>query len=294
MPNEKQPESAESKAGSSDELIKEQKTDPNLSGGAGQSDDKQTPLDGDASKKDDGSSGSQPSEETIPKKQYTELEKKLGIQGEEVGEYRKYLDEVRPLLEKLSDQPELVQAILDGKVNTDLVKSVSEGKVPISEAETVSKAHTDVKKELGKKEYTKSTPEEIEKLVSERISTEVEKVKKDMKKDLNEVEVMREFENKVNDFIARTPDFPEYATAIQEWFDNHPEQTDVEIAYNVVRGQTLEKKVKEDAEKAKVDAAKEVVANAGGGQSRSSSIIKDKNLADELVSSRRNPNTFGV
>lgn len=80
------------------------------------------------------------------KAQYEELQTKLGSQGQELGEYRQFFQGISPLLDKLDEQPELVQAIIDGKVNSELAKAAAEGKVQIEDAAIVSKAHEEVKK----------------------------------------------------------------------------------------------------------------------------------------------------
>jgi len=62
------------------------------------------------------------SKKMISKSYYRELEKKIKNQGEEIEEYKVFYNEVSPLLEKLNNNPELVKAILEGKID---LKSVS-------------------------------------------------------------------------------------------------------------------------------------------------------------------------
>jgi len=88
----------------------------------------------------------------IDQEQYKNLESIVGKQGQELGEYRKFFDEVAPLLEKLDKNPDLVTAIIDGKVDSNLVKAAMEGKITIGEAQVISKANAEVKKDLGNKE----------------------------------------------------------------------------------------------------------------------------------------------
>ena len=90
-------------------------------------------------------------DEYIPKTQYEEAEKKIGEQGKELGDYRGFFNEINPLLEKLQEQPELVQAILDDKLTSELAEAALAGKVKVEEATEVVGAHKDVKKDMGEK-----------------------------------------------------------------------------------------------------------------------------------------------
>lgn len=230
----------------------------------------------------------QSAQETVAKTAYEELEKKLGTQGQELGEYRTFFQNISPLLDKLDASPELVESILNDKVNPDLVKAVAEGRVEIKDAADISKAHEEVKKELGKEEYAKATPEEIEKKISEKL----EGVTKEFDKKLSEADELRRFEDQVATFISSTPDFSEYAERVEKWLDEHPEQDDIEVAYHAVKGEAAVEEAKKKEEEAAGEAAKEVAANAGGGGSQASGSVKDKKLVDELISGRVDPNTL--
>jgi len=266
------------KAGSSDKNIAGPAT-----GGvdAGESAQKQSPT-------DEGNK----SAEAVSKEQYEELEKKLGTQGQELGEFREFFNQISPLLDKLDKQPELVQAIIDGKVDGDLAKAALEGKVSAPEAQAVSQAHEEVKKEVGKEKYEAMDPKAIEKLVSDKAKDMVAGIEERLKKNIDEVEEMRTFENRVNEFVAKTEDFAEYAKDIDKWFDEHPDQTDIEIAYNTVKGAALQAKAKEAQQKEEGEAAKDAAADAGGGPSQNATIISDEGAADKLIGSRSNPNVF--
>lgn len=226
-------------------------------------------------------------EETVSKAQYEELEKKLGTQGKELGEYREWLTKVKPFLDKLDEQPELIEAINDGKVDNSLAKAVLEGKFSIKEAETVTKAHEEVKKDIGTENYNALKPEEIKKLVMEEIDKSISGVKKDMDEDKE----FRNWEKKSEDFMSSTPDFPEYAEEISKWLDEH-NIDDVEIAYNAVKGIVLDKKIKEAEQKGAGEAAKAAAADLSGGPSQNASVVQDKKIVDELIGGRTNPNIF--
>ena len=216
---------------------------------------------------------------------YEELETKLGSMGNELGEYRSFFQGVAPLLEKLDKSPELVQAIVDGKVDQDLAKAVLEGKFTIGDAKVVTQAHADVKKDLGKKEYAAASQEEITKLIEEKVN----EAKKDLGKDLKEVEEMRNFEANINEFVANTPDFPQYAEAINNWIDEH-DTTDIRVAYYAVRGEMAEREAKDKAAKEAAEYQKGMAPSVG--QSGSYYIPEGGDAIDSLIAGRSNPNVF--
>lgn len=219
--------------------------------------------------------------------QHEELESLVGKQGQELGEFRKFFADIAPLLDKLDKSPEIVQAIVEGNITPDLAKAAIEGKVSIEDAKIVDKAHEEVKKDLGKKEYTGATAEEITKLVEEK----TDKIQKDLQVELKKRDNMTSFETGVNDFIARTPDFVEYAAEIDKWIDSH-NVADIAVAYYAVKGELSEKEAKKKAEIDGAEAQKEMALNAGGGSSVATHIKSGDKLIDTLISSTSNPNTF--
>lgn len=86
-------------------------------------------------------------------KAYDELETRFGTQGKELGEYRQFFQNIAPLLDKLDQSPEMVQAIVDGKLDKDIAKAVLEGRVDVRDAAAVQAAHDQVKTKLGDKAY---------------------------------------------------------------------------------------------------------------------------------------------
>jgi hypothetical protein len=224
----------------------------------------------------------------VPRETYEQLEKKLGEQGVEVGDFRKFFNEVSPLLDKLQAQPEIVEAIMAGELESSLAKAVLENKVKIEDATVVASAHEEVKKELGKKEYAQSSPAEIEKLVEKKIS----ELKSSFEGGIKSLEEKRKFENGVNDFVRETADFPEYADRIVGYLEEHPEIYDISVAYEAVKGRALiDKQAKEDKAGA-AEAAKNVAANAAGGSSQGGKIIQDVDVIDTLIAKKANPNIF--
>ena len=64
-------------------------------------------------------------------KNYDELAARFGQQGTELGEYRQFFQNIAPLLDKLDQEPDLVQAIIDGKVDSKIAQAVIDGRVDI-------------------------------------------------------------------------------------------------------------------------------------------------------------------
>lgn len=219
--------------------------------------------------------------------QHKELESLVGRQGAELGELRKFFQDISPLLDKLDKSPEIVQAIIDGKVTSDLAKAALEGKVQITDAQIVSKAHAEVKKELGKEGYKAASPEEINQLVEDK--AKAIEAKFDTK--FKEQEEMRSFEDGVNDFIARTPDFKEHAPEIEKWLDEH-DVTDIAVAYYAVKGELSVKEARKQAEADAAEFQKSGALNAGGGSGRATHIRGDGDIVDSLISGKSNPNVF--
>lgn len=219
---------------------------------------------------------------------YEELEKRFGSQGQELGEYRSFFEGVAPLLDKLDKSPDLVQAIIAGNVDENLAKAVLEGKLNVGEAKVITQAHTEVKKDLGAKGYEKTSVEDISKMVEERVNA----VRTELEGQMKDNEEAHAFEQGVNDFIGRTPDFADYSQAIETWFDAHPEVTDIEVAYYAVKGKLSEGDAAKRAEAEQAEHAKNLALNAGGGNGNVTSFPEGVNPIDVLVASRSNPNVF--
>lgn len=220
---------------------------------------------------------------------YNELETKLGEQGRELGDYKTFFAGIETMLDTLDKSPDLVQAINDGKLDNSIAKAALEGKLTIGDIQMVEKAHAEVKSALGAKGYEKASVDDISKLVEERVGA----VEKKMQDSLRESEDLRAFENKVNDFVDRTPDFPTYARDIEKWLDSHNDINDIEVAYYAVKGQLSGKEAAQLAEEERAEYAKNLALNAGGGGQRSNFIeASDGEAIDRLIAPRSNPNTF--
>lgn len=211
------------------------------------------------------------------------LERKLGTQGKELGELRGFIDNISPLLGELDKSPDMVKAILEGKVDDTLAKAAIDGRISVTDAQAINQAHTEVQKELGKKGYNAASTDDIAKLVEERVGA--------VRQELREVEEARAFESSVNDFIARTPDFADHAKEINEWLDEH-DVTDISVAYYAVKGQMSERQARKAAEANAGEMAKNMAMNAGGGGSRSTHIPEGSSIIDDLIGGRGNPNVI--
>ncbi len=233
----------------------------------------------------------------VSKTDYEELTHKLGENSEELGKLRKFFEDINPLMEKLQDQPEVIEAIVAGKLDSKLAQAVMDGKVKLDDATTVAQAHAQVKDDLGKDKYEKLPAEEITKLVKEKLEESLApiierfgKSEQNFNKALTESDERREFENKVNNFIKNTDDFKDYAGEVDKWLDEHPDQYDIEVAYYAVKGKKTTTEAKKEAEIAAAEEAKKLAANAGGGNSQGGSVIKDPDFIDKLFGNVKNPN----
>lgn len=221
------------------------------------------------------------------KAMYEELEKKFGSQGRELGEYRSFIEGITPLLNKLDASPELVQAIIDGKVDSELAKAAMEGKISVQDAQVVTQAHTDVKKDLGKRAYNASSPEDIQRMIEDKVN----EARSDIESKVNAADEMRSFERSVNDFIDKTSDFSTYAAEINDWLDEH-DTTDIQVAYYAVKGQVSEREAQRQAKENAAEAAKDIAMNAGGGSSNRTFVPQSSDMIDKLIAGRSNPNVF--
>ena len=217
------------------------------------------------------------------KKAYEELVPKLGEQGKELGSYREFVENLSPFLEELDSMPELVQAINDKKIDVGLAKAILEGRVSIADAQVASQASADVKKELGKKEYNQAAPEDVSRLIEERIGV--------LRQEISEKNELDSFQEYTQNFIANTPDFAVYSADVDKWLDSH-DVSDIEVAYYAVKGQLSEKKAKEQAEAAKAEEIKRNMLNATGGGIHTNYSEDGVSLADRLISGRPNPNSL--
>lgn len=236
-----------------------------------------------------GSAGSVPAGSTAAgqastvdwEKQYKEAESKIGSLGNEVGEYRKFLTDIAPLLTKLEASPELVQAIVDGKIDGNYAKAALEGKLSVAEAATATAAQAEVEKALEGKQVS---PEKISELVEQAVSERMKQVE--------EKDEMRDFEKKTSSFIDSTPDFKDYASDIDTWLEDHPDVLDVSVAYFAVKGEMSVKAAQKASETAAAEAAKNVVLNAGPGGGKATYIQDGGSLADKLIAGRSSANVF--
>ena len=218
-------------------------------------------------------------------KDYDELLRKFGEQGRELGEFRTFVQNINPLLEKLDESPELIQAITDGHLSQDLVKAILENRVSVGDAEAIQgQAEKEVKKEVGKKAFSApSNVEDVQKLVEKKVG--------ELRQEIEEKSEMDAFQDYTLDFIARTADFPKYAEAVEAWIDKH-DIADVEVAYYAIKGQMSEANAKKAADVSASDRAKEFVMNAAGGGVHATHTQDGTPLVDQLIAGKPNPNSF--
>ena len=225
------------------------------------------------------------------KKQIDNLEKKLGEQGQELGKYRNFFQDVQPLLKKLDGQPDLVQAILDGDIDADVAQKVADGDISLDQgkAESTNNAQNDNNNGDENQTSTQSlSPEQVEKIVEDRTS----QVRQEVEEKLTKAERERQFEREIQDFMEQTPDFDKYANDIANFLNEHEEIENIEVAYNAVKGMKLEEERQEQAKQGKKQAAKDRAMNATGGRSQGKKAVKDSNMLDDLIAPTSNPNSL--
>jgi len=251
------------------------------------------PASGESQKQDgDKTDDASKEESTISKKDYEEAQRLLGKQGKELGELRAVFDELTPLLERLQEQPEVVEAVLKGKLDSELAKAVLDGKVSISDAEAVTDAHAEVKKDMGNKDYGKASSDDIEKLVMEKVEQKLNEQKSTFEKGISEIEERRDFERSVEKFVESVEDFDTYADEVTAWLQAHPDVYDISVAYEAVKGREVLAKSKENAEVRAAEEAKKVAANAAGGSGSNLGEVERKKLVDELIAPIGDANLF--
>lgn len=212
---------------------------------------------------------------------YKELEKKLGSQGQELGEYRNFFEGIKPLLVKLNDAPQLVQAIIDGKVTEDLARAALDGRVSLSDAQVVAAAHEQVKEKAGDARYSQMTADQVSKLVE----AEAQKLRKELADNAE----WQQFQDRTQSFIANTADFQDYSQEIEKWLDTH-DIDDVEVAYYAVKGKLSDTKAKEAADVAAAERMKEYASNASGGGVHPQFSPDGTPMVDKLIAGRPGSN----
>ena len=218
---------------------------------------------------------------------HKDLESLVGRQGKELGEFRKFFSDISPLLDKLDNSPEIVQAIVDGNITVDLAKAAMEGKVSIEDAKIVSKAHEEVKKDLGKEGYKGTSPDEVSKLVEDK----AKEIKSEFQEELKKRDDLNAFEAEVAEFVSNTPDFKDFALKIDKWIDDH-DVDDIRVAYYAVKGEISEKEAQKQADIDKAEAEKRGALNMGGGSGNATHLKGDEKVVDSLIASKSNPNIF--
>jgi len=221
----------------------------------------------------------------VPKDMYSSLESKLGEQGRELGEYKKFFDTIQPLLDKLDENPELAKAIVDGKIDPSLTAAISEGRVTVKEAEQITAAHNAVKNQSGE-EYKNMSPDQIAEAVEKRVMSTVSSK-------MEQADGLRRFEEQTADFIKNTPDFETLSGDIKDWLDEHEDIDDVRVAYYAVKGALSEKQARNQTDLSIAEEAKRMALNATGGGSNATYIPSgDSDPIDQFVSGSVSPNRF--
>lgn len=208
----------------------------------------------------------------------------LGQGAESLEAYQKFFQDLSPLLTELDKNPELVKAIVENKLTPEFAKAALEGKLSVAEAQAAQTAVQEVKTEVGTKAFENMTPDKLAELVDEKMSS--------FEKKMEEKQGDKEFQAYTSEFIKTTSDFEKYADPVAKWLEEHPEITDVKVAYYAVKGELSEKEAKDAVNKDAADQAKNIILNAQGGGVTSNFAPDGTPMIDRLIASRSNPNSF--
>lgn len=195
-------------------------------------------------------------------KNYKDLESKMSEQGNELGEYRKFVNEAYPILEKLGDSPELLEAIREGKIDDTTVKQILSGTVTSQEGQQIVQAATKEANKEGKSQNM--TEEQIDALVN----TKAQEALKAVDQRISDLREEQDFKTRVDEFVSKTPDLKECIGEVQQWLEDHNSE-DLEVAYYAVKGQISEREARKKVEAEFAENAKGLAANAAGGSGSS-------------------------
>jgi hypothetical protein len=169
-----------------------------------------------------------------------------------------------------------------------LARAILEGKIT---EKTVTQAKAEVKRDLGGSAKGLSQ-EDLDALLEQKLEQKLREHTDKFSRELSGIEERRSFENQVKDFIDGTSDFDVYADAIDKWLDEHPDQSDIKVAYTAVKGLEALANAKKSLDSRAAEESKKMAANAGGGSGMTAGVIRDKSLIDELIGGRVDPNRF--
>lgn len=200
-------------------------------------------------------------------KNYNDLETKLSDQGAELGEYRKFVNEAYPILEKLGDSPELLNAIREGKIDDAVVQQLLSGNITPKEGEQIVTAATKEANKEGKSENM--TQDQIDALISSKVN----EVIKQMDSRVSELRNEQEFKAQIDEFVEKNSDIKDHIDAIQEWLEEN-DSTDLVTAYYVVKGKMSESDARKQADLDRGEIAKNIAMNASGGHGSSGGTVQ--------------------
>lgn len=226
----------------------------------------------------------------VSREQYEQLERKLGEQGSELGSAREYVEIVEPILEKIRSNDALFDIISGDILTPEMAQAILDGKVTIGEAKQITSANEEVKKELGKKEYDKRTPEEIEALIIQKAEEKFDEASKRLEAKLDNREEEKQFTDGIAAFIKNTPDYIDFADDVNQFFKDHPQQDDIEVAYRAVKTDKLQSILEGRNGTEAAAYAKQLAMNASEGDVRGGTISSKSGAFEDFVSTSVNPN----
>lgn len=183
---------------------------------------------------------------------YLELEQKLTAQGQELGEYRKFTEEVAPLLKVLQEDKDLFGQVV-GRLG----------------------GNAETQEEPAQAMPAPTSADDVMQTVEQRIRS---------------FEEQQTFERKVEKFIETHPDFRSKLPKIMEVIDRHEIHDDIELAYKIANYEDMERKL--SLQNGAKDTAVENATSVGGGASPATGDLPAKDDFWDLLAPPQNPNSI--
>ncbi|MFA5376197.1 MAG: hypothetical protein WC455_10680 [Dehalococcoidia bacterium] len=184
------------------------------------------------------------------------------ITQHDLDELEKQLDEkmrnendLKPFLEKVQGREDIFNAVMNDKLDPEVVKGILDG--------TATKA--EVKQAAKNADVPTGLAEQVRSLIAEELSKADGKIGKVDK--LSEDFEAIKLANEVRDFAETVPDFDEYREGIANWYDEHPEfeSFPLDNVYKMVKYEKLSAEASSKVEEDMIEEQKMLAARGGNG-----------------------------
>ena len=199
------------------------------------------------------------------------------LSQEEIQQLKSFHEDMAPIGQHLSEQPKVLKAILDGKINDEWFDNAMSSL-------TVPKEASPAPKEEGSKPQESKEPSTF---INDAIAREIAP----LRENLEEMKVRVEME----DMLKLNPDLNDYVEDIAKWYDDHPdlERTPMETVYRAVKQAKTEDVMKKEEEARKAKEAEDAAKNASGGDGSSSGSSAPVNPFKGVMDAAKGFSVFG-